>query len=172
MSNDDAIREEVLMRMRKDPKLFNTQRRMLAEGMKAMGLRGSPGVVEFKLYGRSFPEDTGDVRLMHLVELRRPVGAVWSLYYCGMLSGKCISAYDVSRKMMEFEMLLGHVAKTLLVASGKRILVYMEPGPGHMSHFLANFELTQPYLVEPNCGLVCQTLADFCRQYPLAEDKT
>ena len=167
---DDSVKEAVLARMRKDPKLFNTQRRILTEGLRALGLKGDPAAVEFKLLDRTYCEDTGDLRLMRIANHMRD-RSLWELSYHGMLSGKDVAADDVAREMGETPTYAGKVAKAMLAASGTKNRVYLMPGRDRMLEFLQEFGLTQAFLVDPNLGMVAQTLADFCRQFVHKEEE-
>lgn len=160
----DEFKEEILMRMRKDPKLFNTQKKILSVGLKALKLPSSPGVAEFKVIGVTYPTDTGDVRLGKL--LSAAMSRSWCRYqfhYLGLLSGSNLGVVDIATVFNEKDNDTINVGclKVMFVASGSNIRVYMRSDIdlrvwGH---------LTRPYLVDPTFNLVCQGLADFCTQF-------
>ena len=159
----EEYKEEILMRMRKDPKLFNTQKKILSMGLKALKLPSAPGVAEFKVRGTTTPNDTADVRLVKiLTALMSQKMCRYQLAYLGLLSGSSLGLDDIATVFNEKDDVVnpGYL-KIMFVASGSNLRVYMRAD----CDLLGWKYFTKPYLVDPVFNLVGQGLSDFCSQF-------
>lgn len=165
----DDIKEEIMTRMRKDPKLFNTQKKILSLGLKALDQTCTVSVAEFKCFGSTYGHDTEDVRLMRIAEwFMFNYGSQYKLDYRGLMSGKDITACDVLEKFSEGITpgpLNARVVPAMIVATGPFYKIYLKPDNAVLWAFLSSFGFKTQFSVEPELGLVCQHVTDFCRQF-------